>query len=140
MFESHVRWADGFILLCSVTDKSSFRQVKDLYQCMQNARKLDDNTPLVLVGNKTDMTCARKVTEAELAEMAQCINCQAVYEISIAESRDGVMEAMEEVLRQVKREFVKAVAHPSGTERKSAFNNVKRVLKKKIYRSRSDTM
>ena len=93
---------------------------------------------MVLVANKTDLTYARKVTESEGAELIQELLCP-LYEVSIADSPEAVLEAMDELLRQIKREYVKT---PAVFEKKSGgtFTNVKRVLKKKIYRSRSDTM
>jgi len=59
------------------------------------------------------------------------------WQISIAESVDGVQEVISELLRQIK---CHCVASQVVSEKRSTLRGVKRVLKKKIYRSKSDTM
>lgn len=55
-----LHWADGFLLVYSITDRQSFnyvRKVKEVLDCF--------DTPLTLVGNKGDMVHLRQVSTDE---------------------------------------------------------------------------
>ena len=93
--------------------------------------------PLVIVANKIDLSQnGRAVTKEEGDTIARRFDCQK-FEISVADSPEGATEVMEFVLHTIKRDFQKAAA---GLTKRIPFPNVKRVFKKKIYRSRSDTL
>lgn len=136
--ESHVKWADGFLLIYSVTDRNSFSLLHDFQSILIRQRTPDEATPIVLVANKIDCPpFARKVAVEDGQALAQRYD-RPLYEISVADSPEGVIEAMESLVGQIKREYVKVKA--GLTNQRSPFTNVKRVIKEKIYnRSRSDT-
>ena len=119
----------------SVADKNSFNRADFFYSLIHHQRRHDEHVPIVFVANKTDLSHVRRVSEVEGEGIGSKFESP-LYEISVAETPVGVNDVMEDIIKQVKREFNKTVA---GLEKKSAFTNVKRVLKKKIYRSRSDT-
>lgn len=55
-----LHWADGFLLVYSITDRQSFnyvRKVKEMLDCF--------DTPITLVGNKADMVHLRQVSADE---------------------------------------------------------------------------
>lgn len=135
--ESQVRWADGFLLVYSVTDRASFDRLDRLFRLFQRVRPSTDGAsmPAVVVANKTDCPpFARQVAPEDGRALSRRFD-RPLYEVSVAESADGVARAMDALIGQVKREQVKA-----PTNQKSPFTNVKRVIKRKIYnRSRSDT-
>ena len=89
-----------------------------------------------MVGNKRDLEHVRSVSEKEANDMASKFGCPS-FEISIAEAPEGVAVVMDEVLRQVKKELVRSASCP---EKRGALNNMKRVLRKKMARSKSDTL
>ena len=72
-----ILWADGFILVYSITDRNSFNYVKVVKQQLQDIRAQhqggnhSNNTsppypvPLVLLGNKGDMVHLRQVAAEE---------------------------------------------------------------------------
>ncbi|XP_044044591.1 ras-related and estrogen-regulated growth inhibitor isoform X2 [Siniperca chuatsi] len=68
--ESSIRWADGFLLLYSITQRLSFLEVPRL-------KKLIDQTkqslvvPTVLVANKADLEIGREVTTEEGQRLAK---------------------------------------------------------------------
>uniref|UniRef100_A0A673AUA3 small monomeric GTPase n=1 Tax=Sphaeramia orbicularis TaxID=375764 RepID=A0A673AUA3_9TELE len=68
--ESSIRWADGFLLLYSITHRLSFLEVPRL-------KKLIDQTkqslvvPTVLVANKADLEIGREVTTEEGQRLAK---------------------------------------------------------------------
>lgn len=108
----------------------------------------------MLVANKSDLLTARAVTEDEGLDLAAEMDCPK-YELSVAEGFAGVGEAMEELLRQLKREYVKSVTGAglgmassqsssssttaAGMEKRSRLYHMKKAFKKRIVRSRSDT-
>ena len=93
--------------------------------------------PIVLVATKTDLEHVRKVTEDETVALGRRFGCPS-YEVSVAENPDGVILVIQDLLRQIKREFLRNLA---GLEKRtSPLDNMKRVFKKKITRSKSDTV
>nr|KAG5694084.1 hypothetical protein BaRGS_033703 [Batillaria attramentaria] len=147
--ERHIKWADGFVLMYSVTDRASFNEARRLKDEVYRHRHSD--IPIVLVANKSDLLTARSVTEDDGLDLAGEMDCQK-FELSVAEGFTAVGEAMEELLCQMKREYVKALttgAGPgglssasgqgSGMEKRSRLYNMKKAFKKRIVRSRSDT-
>ncbi|KAH9499076.1 GTP-binding protein Rit2 [Bulinus truncatus] len=138
--EKHVKWADGFILMYSVTSRVSYQEACKLKEILFQHRGAD--LPVVLVSNKHDLLTARAVTEDECDNLAGEMDCPR-FQISVAEGQDGVNEAMEELLVLIKRQLVKnlttAPEHVAGLEKKSRLYNMKKAFKKRIVRSRSDT-
>ncbi|KAI4831842.1 hypothetical protein KUCAC02_001361 [Chaenocephalus aceratus] len=89
--EASLRWADGFLLLYSVTQRLSFLEVPRL-------KKLIDQTKqsLVLVANKADLEIGREVTTEEGQRLAKGFK-----ELSVAESVLAVETAVIQVIRLV---------------------------------------
>ncbi|PVD28892.1 hypothetical protein C0Q70_11487 [Pomacea canaliculata] len=145
--ERHIKWADGFVLMYSVTDRSSFLEARRLKEEIYRHRHAE--IPVVLVANKSDLLTARAVTEDEGLDLAGEMDCPK-YELSVAEGYQAVGETMDELLCQLKREFVKmlttgtspglaAAGQAPGMEKRSRLYNMKKAFKKRIVRSRSDT-
>ncbi|XP_068627982.1 ras-related and estrogen-regulated growth inhibitor [Battus philenor] len=97
--ESNIRWAEAFILMYSVTDKCSFdecHRLKFLINYNKRRRRLSSTkdsvleTPVVLVGNKTDQTGDRMVSTEEGQRRSKEIGCVCFHEISVRESIDQV--------------------------------------------------
>ena len=151
--ERHVKWADGVVLMYSVTDRASLEEARRLKETLYAHRHAE--LPVVLVANKSDLLTARAVTEDEGLDLAAEMDCPK-YELSVAEGFAGVGEAMEELLCQLKREYVKSVTGAglgmassqssssssttaAGMEKRSRLYHMKKAFKKRIVRSRSDT-
>ncbi|CAF4936551.1 ras-related and estrogen-regulated growth inhibitor [Pieris napi] len=98
--ENHIKWAEAFVLVYSVTDKCSFdecHRLKFLINYNKRRRRLasslKDNiheTPVVLVGNKVDQVGDRMVTTEEGQRRSKEIGCVCFHEISVRESIDQV--------------------------------------------------
>lgn len=134
--ENHIKWADGYILMYSLTDRDSFNKLTHYHALTRSMRKPDSTLPLVMVGSKRDLAHARCISEKEAIDMASKFGCPS-FEISIAEAPEGVTAVMDELLRQVKRELIRSMA---SSEKRGPLNNMKRVLRKKMARSKSDTL
>jgi len=143
--EANIKSSDAFIILYSVTDRQSFLRLDAYLATIAHLRRHDDAPPLVLVANKADCPAhARAVTSSEGRSLAARTD-RPLFELSVAESPEGVARAVDDVIRQARRRDVTRTRSPNGNngaaqDRMSAFNNVKRVLREKIYRgSRSDS-
>ncbi|XP_054877274.1 ras-like protein family member 11A-like isoform X2 [Poeciliopsis prolifica] len=55
-----IYWADGYVLVFSITDNSSYRTIQPLYQHIRRIHP-SGNIPVILVGNKSDLLRARQV-------------------------------------------------------------------------------
>ncbi|KAL0279846.1 UNVERIFIED_CONTAM: hypothetical protein PYX00_001319 [Menopon gallinae] len=90
-----LHWADGFLLVYSITDRQSFnyvRKVKEMLDCF--------DTPLTLVGNKGDMVHLRQVSTDEGEILAKDFECW-FSEVAAAEQVTQVAEAFHELCREV---------------------------------------
>ncbi|KAK3789723.1 hypothetical protein RRG08_036016 [Elysia crispata] len=143
--EKHVRWADGCLLIYSVTDKDSYQAACALKDNLFQQRGSD--LPVVLVSNKHDLLTAKTVSDDEGANLEDDLDCPR-FQISVAEGQEGVNQVMEELLVLIKRELVKSLAAPpsspeanvSGMEKKSRLYYMKKAFKKRVVRSRSDIL
>ena len=118
----------------SVTDGESKERLQEIQRRVLRYKTQD--APLVIVANKTDLVHARMISEKDGETLAKSMN-RPIFEISVAESAKAVNDVMAEVMRQVRQEFNKNLA---AMEKRSTLLNMKRVLKKKLNRSRSDSV
>ena len=61
MREQFMRKGEGFIICYSITDRRSFEEAVEYKKLIDRVRNRDD-IPVVLVGNKSDLEPARKVS------------------------------------------------------------------------------
>ena len=61
--DSWINYAEGFILAYAINDKKSFDYLNELYTRIANMKGL--SCPIVLAGNKCDLTNERVITEEE---------------------------------------------------------------------------
>ncbi len=82
---------DGYLLVFSVTDRESFKTVKDIKQALGT-----DPKPHYLVGNKTDLERERVVAYKEAKEFCNGNNVSRYIEISAKEQEpwDEIFETM----------------------------------------------
>ncbi|XP_052811735.1 ras-related and estrogen-regulated growth inhibitor-like [Mya arenaria] len=139
--EKHTKWGDGYILIYSLTDRASLTYLSEVKDIITKVKGRD--CPLTLVGNKSDLISAREVNDEESSDFGQKFNCPK-FEISVAETSQGVLEVMDEIMCQIKRDFVKnmnisnqlAIA---DNKPRSKLYSMKKAFKKRINRSHSDT-
>uniref|UniRef100_A0A182Q202 small monomeric GTPase n=1 Tax=Anopheles farauti TaxID=69004 RepID=A0A182Q202_9DIPT len=89
-----VQWADGLLLVYSITDRDSFNYIRKAKE------ELAGDTPVALVGNKVDMVHLRQVSTDEGDILAKDFECK-FFEISAAEHVYQVAEAFLELCREV---------------------------------------
>ncbi|KAM9983540.1 hypothetical protein ACTFIY_000277 [Dictyostelium cf. discoideum] len=100
MRDQWIRSCEGFMLVYSVTSRSSFDQVQFFRE--QINRVLDrDDVPIMMIGNKSDLDNERQVTFQEGKDLARCLG-MSFMEVS-AKTRLNVEEVFNETVRCVKR-------------------------------------
>ena len=96
-----IRESDAFLLVYSITDKRTLQHCYELYTKIKR-NKDTKYIALVLVGNKSDLPDdVRQVTYDEGKKVATKLGNAKFYETS-AKTGDGVRQAFEEVVREMK--------------------------------------
>ncbi|WAR08766.1 RIT1-like protein, partial [Mya arenaria] len=139
--EKHTKWGDGYILIYSLTDRASLTYLSEVKDIITKVKGCD--CPLTLVGNKSDLISAREVNDEESSDFGQKFDCPK-FEISVAETSQGVLEVMDEIMCQIKRDFVKNMNTSNqlaiaDNKPRSKLYSMKKAFKKRINRSHSDT-
>ena len=99
LLDQTMREVDGFILIYSVTSRSTFDEMDSF---REYATRVKDcaKVPMVLVGNKCDLEDERQVTTNEGIEMGRVFDC-AMFETS-AKFRVNVEEIFYQLAREVR--------------------------------------
>ncbi|XP_041333917.1 GTP-binding protein Rit1 isoform X1 [Pyrgilauda ruficollis] len=125
MRDQYMRAGEGFIICYSITDRRSFYEVREFKQLIYRVRRTDD-TPVVLVGNKSDLSqlrqlwglsrlCTRcQVSKEEGCALAREFSCP-FFETSAAFRFfiDDVFHALVREIRRKEREAVVALERKS---------------------------
>lgn len=61
MREQYMRTGEGFILVYSITSRDSFEEMKTFHKQILQVKK-EDSWPMILVGNKNDLSSERMVS------------------------------------------------------------------------------
>ncbi|KAL2088765.1 hypothetical protein ACEWY4_015664 [Coilia grayii] len=130
--ESSIRWGDGFLIIYSVTDRSSFESVLRLKRLIDHVKRTL-GIPTVIVANKCDMENGRVVRREEGQALAGDLRCS-FFELSVAESATAVETAVCQLIREVRVEFSK---HILAMEKCSRMLQMRHALKKKLRRSKT---
>uniref|UniRef100_A0A4W3GN02 small monomeric GTPase n=1 Tax=Callorhinchus milii TaxID=7868 RepID=A0A4W3GN02_CALMI len=91
LIEEKIKWAEGFVIVYSVTDRCSFDEVVRLRFLINHVHAglkrahADTSPPVVVVANKKDLQYDRMVTEEEGGGVARALNCP-FFEISARDS------------------------------------------------------
>lgn len=113
MRDQYMRAGEGFIISYSITDRRSFHEARHFKQLIDRVRRTAD-TPVVLVGNKSDLAHLRQVSVEESRELAREFRCP-FFETSAA-FRYYIDEVFAALVRQIRQREAEAVR---GNERKT---------------------
>lgn len=67
--DNYFRSGEGFLCVFSIVDRETFAAMADLRENILRV-KVDDQTPLILVGNKVDLEASREVGNDEASGLA----------------------------------------------------------------------
>ncbi|XP_013119966.1 ras-related and estrogen-regulated growth inhibitor [Oreochromis niloticus] len=127
--ESSIRWADGFLLLYSITQRFSFLEVPQL-KTLIDQTKQNLVVPAVLVANKADLEIGRQVTTDEGQRLAKDLRC-GFRELSVAEAVLAVEAAVLQLVRLVLDQ------QRPLPDRRSYMLTVRHALTRKLTRSKT---
>ncbi|TWW67936.1 GTP-binding protein RAD [Takifugu flavidus] len=97
--EQCMRMGDAYIIVYSVTDKSSFEKASELRIQLRRARQ-SENIPIILVGNKSDLVRSREVTVDEGSACAVVFDCKFIE--TSASLHHNVQDLFEGIVRQIR--------------------------------------
>jgi len=100
MREQYMRTGEGFLLVYSITSRTSFEEIT-LFQQQILRVKDKDYFPLVVVGNKCDLAVDRQVSQEEGAALAKHFGCHFIE--TSAKARINVDEAFYDLVREIRR-------------------------------------
>lgn len=95
----HIKWADGFILVFSITDYWSLYEVARLASVISRTRE-DEKPPIVVFSNKIDMEKQRQISRNEASQFLNDLN-KPVFRTSAADNYDSVRKAFDEASRLI---------------------------------------
>ena len=78
MRDSWIRNGDCFVLVYSITSRSSFEELKQIHESIHRVKDRDEETgavPICLVGNKSDLSSEREVSKEEAEALAKKWRC-----------------------------------------------------------------
>jgi Ras-related protein Rap-1B len=101
MRELYMKQGQGFLLVFSITSMSSLEELAELREQIIRIKD-DENIPLVIVGNKSDLEEDRVVSRARAFQISQLWGNAPYYETS-ARRRANVDEVFVDLCRQIIR-------------------------------------
>ncbi|MBN3310044.1 RIT1 protein, partial [Amia calva] len=100
MRDQYMRAGEGFLISYSITDRRSFSEARQFHQLIQRVRH-SAHTPVVLLGNKSDLAHLRQVSIEEGKSLAREFQCP-FFETSAA-YRHNIDEVFAALVRQIRR-------------------------------------
>lgn len=101
MREQYMRTGEGFLLVYSVTSRSSFEELTTFYQQILRVKD-SDSVPVLLVGNKCDLEDERQVSYDEGLDLSKGFNCE-FYETS-AKQKINVENSFYGLVRNIRKQ------------------------------------
>jgi len=118
--DNYFRSGEGFLCVFSITDKSSFDETNDFREQILRVKGVDSSTassiPFLLVGNKSDLTEQRQVSEEEAQQLAD--KMQVPYIETSAKFRNNVDKVFFDLMRMVTEQKEKENAQNMKEEKK----------------------
>ncbi|CAD7671311.1 unnamed protein product [Nyctereutes procyonoides] len=96
-----VQWAEGFLLVYSITDYDSYQSIRPLYQHIRKVHP-DSRAPVIIVGNKGDLLHARQVQTHDGIQLANELG-SLFLEISTSENYEDVCDVFQHLCKEVSK-------------------------------------
>ncbi|WEW55983.1 Ras- protein rsr1 [Emydomyces testavorans] len=133
MRELYMKQGEGFLLVFSITSMSSLNELAELREQIIRIKD-DENVPIVIVGNKSDLEEDRAVSRSKAFQLSQQWGNSPYYETS-ARRRANVDEAFIDLCRQIIRKDIQSTKdrnrdHPPAGKKDSHKRSKKPTRKK----------
>lgn len=100
----YMKSGEGFLIVFSLTDRESFDRISTIRDNIVRAKERDgwgDNTPIILIGNKSDLVQERVVSSEEAKSWAAQHNVQ--YFETSAKTGQNVEAVFAQLIRMVRK-------------------------------------
>ncbi|KAI9597420.1 ras-related protein Rap-1b precursor [Syncephalis fuscata] len=103
LYDMYMKRGEGFLLVYAVTSKGSFEELAERREQILHVKGAADDrdVPIVLIGNKTDISHEREVSTDEGRKLAAEWRCPFLE--TSAKTADNVDEAFYALVREVRR-------------------------------------
>ncbi|KAF8518481.1 small GTPase superfamily [Gautieria morchelliformis] len=101
--EFYIKSADGFVLVFSLTQETSLREVETLRQQIYRVKGTSTAVPIVVVGTKSDLTAEREVHRSHIQALSRSWSLP-FYETS-AKRNWHVDDVFEDLVRQMRARY-----------------------------------
>ncbi|KAI0926417.1 hypothetical protein AcW1_008598 [Taiwanofungus camphoratus] len=101
--EGYIRNGRGFLLVFSLTQEASLRDIDTIRRQIYQIKGRDKDIPIIVVGTKMDLTSEREVSRATIQDLAMRWGLP-FYETS-AKKNWHVSEVFEDLVRQMRRRY-----------------------------------
>ena len=95
----HINWADGFILVFSITDYWSLYEVARLSSIISQTKD-EQKPPIIVLSNQTDMEKQRRISRTEANQFLNDLG-KPVFRTSAANNYESVRTAFDEASRLI---------------------------------------
>ena len=102
MRDQYIRSAEGFLLVFSLTSRSSFEEAKEIYKQILRVNEEKDKVAVVLLANKSDLIHERQVSTNEIEKFTQISGIP--YFEGSAKERINVDQSFFQVVRLIRYE------------------------------------
>jgi len=106
MRDQYMRTGQGFILVYSITSRSSFDEITSFHEHILRVKD-KDNFPMLLAGNKCDLERERQVTTLEGQDLAKSFGCPFVE--ASARKRINIEEVFYGLVREIRKDMMKGM-------------------------------
>ncbi|KAL1916823.1 uncharacterized protein VTP21DRAFT_5527 [Calcarisporiella thermophila] len=100
MREQYMRTGEGFLLVYSITSRTTFEEISTFYQQILRVKD-KEYFPMIVVGNKCDLAEERQVSLYEGQELAKHFHCPFLE--SSAKERINVDNAFYDLVREIRQ-------------------------------------
>jgi len=100
MREQYMRTGEGFLLVYSITSRSSFEEISTFHQQILRVKD-KDYFPIIIVANKCDLENERQVSSQEGREFAKHWQCRFIE--TSAKQKINVDESFYNLVREIRR-------------------------------------
>ncbi|KAL6061754.1 Ras GTPase [Balamuthia mandrillaris] len=102
MRDQYMRTGQGFLCVYAITSRTSFEEITSFREQILRVKDEDD-VPMVVVGNKSDLEDSRQVATSEGADLAKSFNCP--FMETSAKTRVNVEDCFFQLVREIRRSF-----------------------------------
>ncbi|KAJ3435691.1 ras-like protein [Anaeramoeba flamelloides] len=114
----HLQKGDAFLLVFSLTSRTSFAAIRKIHDRIKKIK--ETSVPILIVGNKSDLTSERLISREDAEEVAKKISSP--YLETSAKTGENVTESFEKLVRLL-REGLSKRKENRHDERKKKRNN-----------------